>query len=291
VQPFWSADGSQVRYIDRPSSGQPSGIWGVSASGGQPSFVTARLGIYSPDDKLVAYPEGGQTYIERVGGERWTVDNGGRAIVFSPEGSQVAWQAASSLVNFDTRQVQIWVAGVDGSGARKVAELEGGGLAGWFPDGRRLLVTSRDGDFGLVQALKIDDGRLALIARAPHIQGAVLSPQGGWVAYAIAFSGDAGLDGLWVAPADGGAAQRLDAFGGFAWRAEGRLLIIPLEASASGNRLLEIEAATGVERSLASAAATRFQIAGGNWALSPDGSHLAFVSATDHNIWILDMPE
>src|SRR5262245_24878130 len=71
AQPFWSADGSQVRYIDRPSSGQPSGIWAVSANGGAPTFVTARLGLYSPDEKLVAYPEGGQTFIERVGGARW----------------------------------------------------------------------------------------------------------------------------------------------------------------------------------------------------------------------------
>jgi hypothetical protein len=291
VQPFWSADSNQVRYIDRPSSGQPSGIWAVNASGGPASFVTARLGIYTRDEKLVAYPESGETYIESLGGERWRVDNGGRAVAFSPDSTQIAWQAASSLYNFDSRQVQIWVAGVDGSDAHKVTELAGGGLAGWFPDGRRLLVTSRDGEFALVQALRIDDGSLTLIARAPRIQGAVLSPQGGWVAYAIVFSGDASLDGLWVVPAGGGAAHRLNTFGGFAWRAEGRIVIIPLEASASSNRVLEIEAAGGAERPLTDPAVTSFQIAGGNWALSPDGSKLAFVSAADHNIWDLDLPE
>lgn len=291
AQPFWSADGRQVRYIDRPSSGQPGGIWGVNASGGQPSLVTARLGIYSPNEKLVAYPESGQTYIERVGGERWKVGTGGRAIVFSPDGTQIAWQVASSLYNFDSRQVQIWVAGVDGSGARKLAELVGGGLIGWYADGQRLLVTSHDGDFGVLQALNVDDNNLAPIARAPRIQGAVLSPLGGWVAYTIAFSGDASLDGLWVVRTNGGDAHRLDAFGGFAWRAEGRVLIIPLEASASRNRLIEIDAATNAERPLTDPAATPIQIAGGNWALSPDGLQLAFVSATDHNIWVLDLPE
>jgi hypothetical protein len=32
-------------------------------------------------------------------------------------------------------------------------------------------------------------------------------------------------------------------------------------------------------------------IAGGDWALSPDGTRLVFVSALDHNLWVLELPE
>ncbi len=299
VQPFWSADGQQVRFIDRPSSGQPAGIWAVSLTGGAPILVASRLGIYSRDETLVAYLEGDQTYVERVGGPRWLIPSGGRAVSFSPDSTQIAWQAASSLFNFDRRRVAIWVAQVDGSGARSVAALVGGSLVSWFPDGRRLLVTSHDGNQTQVQALNIADGVLSPLATVPRLQDLALSPGGGWLAYVVAFSGDPSLDGLWVTPVGGEAgnggsaapARRLDVFGGFAWRSEGRLLVIPLDATATNNRVVEVDAASGAERTLVDPAITPFQIAQGNWALSPDGSRLAFVSAADHNIWVLDLTE
>src|SRR5437660_893300 len=99
-----------------------------------------------------------------------------RVIATQPLPSAVATAA-------NTRQVVICVANVDGSGAHKLATLLGGGLAGWFPDGQRLLVTSRADNATLVQALSVADGSLALIASAAHIQGLSLSPLGGWVAY------------------------------------------------------------------------------------------------------------
>ncbi len=291
VQPFWSADSSQVRYIDRPSTGQPSGIWAVNANGGAPQFVSARLGLYSPDEKLVAYPESGQTYIERVGGERWRVPNGGRALLFSPDSTQIAWQVASSTVNFDSRQVQIWIAAVDGSGARKVADLAGGGLNAWFPDGRRLLVTSRVDNVSQIVMLDVADASQTVIARAARFQGIGLSPGGGWAAYTIDFSGDSSVDGLYIAGTMGQTARRLDLFGAFAWRSEGRLVVIPLEPSVASNRVMEYATVTGSARALTDQAQTPFQIAAGNWALSPDGRRLAFVSAVDHNLWVLDLPE
>jgi len=291
VQPFWSADSTQIRYIDRPSSGQPSGIWGVNLSGGPPTLVTARLGVYSPDETLVAYPAGGQTYIERLDGKTWVIANGGRAVIFSPDSRSIAWQTSTSSVNFDTRQVLIWAAAVDGSGAHKLATLIGGNLAAWFPDGHRLLVTSRANNLSQVQALNVDDHSLTLLASAPRIQGLSLSPRGGWIAYSVTFTGDATLDGLWAARTAGGAPGRLADFGAFAWRTEGELLIIPLEPTASSNRLVEVAAEGGAERVLTDPAVTPFQIADGNWALSPDGMHLAFVSTADRNIWVIDLPE
>jgi Tol biopolymer transport system component len=283
-----------VRFIDRPLDNSPSGIWGVDLEGGDPVFVAARPGAYSPDETLVAYPAGGQTVIERVtGGETWIVPSNGRPVQFSPDSRRIAWQIASSTVNFDRRVVQIWVASVDGSDAVQVAQLVGGGLAGWFPDSQRLLITRRaeTGDNTELAILNAASGEQQVIAAAPRLRGIALSPQGGWLAYLVAFSGDANLDGLWLLRTDATSARHLDIFGAYTWRTEGRLLLIPLEPGNASDRLLELDASTGQTHDLTDPVKTPLHIAEGNWSLSPDGSRLAFVAAEDHNIWVLDLPQ
>ncbi len=298
VQPYWSPDGSQVWYIDRPSAVAPSGIWGVPSTGGEPQFITRRLGIYSPDGSLVAYPEGGQTYVERGdGSQRWTVPSGGRAVSFSPDGQWLAWQVASSSVNFDRRRVDLWVSRVDGQEARLVASLTGGGLSGWFPDSARLLVSGRSAaaaagtndNSQILAALTIVDGSTQTIVQAVGLRGGVLSPQGGWLVYTVSFSGDPAADGLWVARTDGSAPLRLSLFGAYRWRSEGALAVIPLEPGAEAQRLVAVDAATGEQHALTDPAVTPLHIAGGDWALNPDGRQVAYVSAEDHNIWVLEL--
>lgn len=298
VQPAWSPDGSQVWYLDRPNSVAPSGLWAVPAEGGAaPQFVTDRLGLYSPDRTLLAYPAGGDTFIERlVGdgtGERWPVGNGGRPVDFSPDGTRLAWQTASTARNFDNRVVSIWLANVDGTSRQVVAELTGGGLAGWFPDGQRLLVTRRDlaADVVELAALDLATGSVASIAREYQLRGTLLSPAGEWLAYQVTFSGDPARDGLWVARTDGTGARRLELYGAYRWRAEGRLLVVPLEPGAGSQRLVEFDAATGTGRPLTDPAQTPLTIANGDWSLSPDGRRFVFVNAADRNLWMLDLPE
>ena len=292
VQPFWAPDGSQVWFIDKPDEDGPSGVWGVDVSGGDPRFIADRVGVYSPEGNLIAYPEGGRTYIERVGGERWVAPSDGRAISFSPDEQLILWQAASSSANFDQRVVEVWVARADGSDPRRAAQLMGGGVSGWFPDNQRVLVSVREperSDSSLA-ALNLADGSLTIIGRGARLRGGLLSPEGGWVAYQITFSGDPAQDGLWLARTDGTEARRLDVFGAYRWRSEGRLLVIPLEASSGSHRLLEIDAVTGQVRALTDPLVTPFRVAVGDWVPSPDGNHVVFVSADDHNLWVMDLP-
>lgn len=293
TQPFWSPDGSQVWFIDKPGEAQPGGVWGVGVQGGEPQFITARLGVFSPDGALVAYPEAGQTIVERLAtGERWVVPAGGRAIIFSPDSALVAWQVSSSSANFDRRLVEVWVSGFDGSNARKVTQVIGGGLAGWFPDSARLLISGRETFEAepFLAVLSLSDGALTGVARGPNLRGALVSPGGGWVAYQVSFSGDLSRDGLWIARADGSQAQPVRAFGAYRWRAEGRLLIVPLELNLGSHRLLEVDAATGDLRELTNPYRTAFRIAAGDWSLSPDGNRIVFVNAADRNLWLLELP-
>jgi hypothetical protein len=53
---------------------------------------------------------------------------------------------------------------------------------------------------------------------------------------------------------------------------------------------VEIDAATGKVRALTDPAVTSFRAAGGDWPVSPDGQRIVFVSAADHNLWVLEWP-
>jgi Tol biopolymer transport system component len=43
-------------------------------------------------------------------------------------------------------------------------------------------------------------------------------------------------------------------------------------------------------RALTDPALTPFRVAGGDWSPSPDGNRVVFVSADDHNLWVMDVP-
>jgi len=91
VEPFWSPDSQRVLFLDKPSPDAPVGFYGVGLQGGAPELFTDQLGVYSPDFSLRAYPESGQTIVERLAdGQRWTIPSGGRAVSFSPDGSMLA---------------------------------------------------------------------------------------------------------------------------------------------------------------------------------------------------------
>jgi hypothetical protein len=292
VQPQFSPDGAQVWFIDKPAENQPSGLWGVDAlRGGEPFFVTDKLGVYSVDRSLIAYPENGQAMIERLAtGERWVAPSNGRAISFSPDGLFIAWSIAPGSGAFDQRLTEIWIANVDGSAPRQVARLLGGGFSDWFPDSARLLVFGRgdDGQWSLA-ALRLADGSLTPIISGPRLRGGTLSPDGAWVAFQWTFTGDAARDGLWVARTDGSAARRLDIFGAYRWRDDAHLLVTPLELNVGSQRFVEVEVTTGETRALTDPALTPIHIADGDWALSPDGRRVVFVNADDRNLWMIDL--
>jgi Tol biopolymer transport system component len=57
------------------------------------------------------------------------------------------------------------------------------------------------------------------------------------------------------------------------------------------HRLWQVDVESGAATPLTDAAITPFKIANGDWSVSPDGRHVAFVSASDNNIWLLTLPE
>lgn len=294
VEPFWSPDGSRVLFLDKPSAESPSGYWGVSADGGIPELYTDRLGIYSNDMTLLAYPQSGQTIIERLAdGQAWTIPSGGRAVAFSPDSTQLAWTGGESGPPFDSARRQVWVSQADGSQARAVIDLYGGGFSGWFPDGR-LLVSGRlsaDETASGLYAVTPADGRILQLASGERLRSASISPDGSWVSYLSTLSADSESNRLWLVNSTSGERLRVEQFGASRWQDDNHLLIIPLDLSQPYHQVWQLEAQTGQSRPLTDPAKTQLKIANGDWSVSPDGRQIAFVSANDNNIWLLSLPD
>lgn len=290
VQPFFSPNSGEVWFIDKPP-GQPAGVWGVPLTGGPARLVTQQLGAFSPDMQWVAYPQNGSTWVnDLTTGARWRLTAAaGRAVIFSPDKAQAAWQVASSSLNFDRRLVEFWVGAAQGETARKVGQLVAGGLAGWLNDGHSLIVTGRESldTEPLIGLLDTRTDTLTPLLRQGNVRGLTLSPDGAWLAYQVAFSGQTERDGLWLAPVDASTPPtRLTLFGAYRWRDANRLLVIPLQPG----QPLQVWQVTAPSASARPLTYAPLPIAQGDWTVSPDGAWLAFVSAQDRNIYVLRLP-
>jgi hypothetical protein len=291
-QPFWSSDSESILFIGSPLPGSETGLWRVPLSDLEPEFVTSLLGVYSPDISLAAFPLKGQTLLENFEtGEIWLVANGGRKVYFSPDGSLLAW-TEWKLVQGKRFLRPIWVSDVDGSEAREIMALYGRGFTDWFPDDR-LLVHGRleyEEDYNSYWVVSIEDGSLTELSRGFRLNYGSVSPDGGWMAYHNVLDPDPEENGLWIVNTETLERLRLEVFGPFQWRSEGRLVVIPLDVDSEHHSLIELDVESGRAATIVDPEIAPLKIAGGDWTLSPDGSWLAYISADDFNIWVLKLP-
>ena len=306
VAPFWSPDSQRVLFINRPAPDGPAGIWALDLQGGAARLFSERVALYSPDMQLIAYPSNGRTYVERpVDGRRWLIPSAGHAVSFSPDSFLVTW-TISTDGPFDQAQRAIWVSQFDGSQARRLDAPTGGSFSAWFPDGRMLISARLDEpQSGLIlwalapqeesaAASEPQAHKLLEITTDGRLRGFSLSPDGRWLVYMLTFASDPAQNGLWLADLqnpESSAARRLEVFGAYQWRDAGRLLVIPQEPGAPAQRLLQIEAVSGAVSALTEPGILSFKIANGDWRVSPDGRHIVYVSAVDHNLWLITLPE
>jgi Tol biopolymer transport system component len=139
--------------------------------------------------------------------------------------------------------------------------------------------------------LDLKNNTAADLVTAERIAGISPSNGGTWLAYFISFNADETRNGIWVQRTDGSDARKLDRWGAYQWRDDGRLLLIPMRASGENPfEVWEIDAATGQGRPLTEAAATPLTIFNGDWRVSPDGKLIVFVNSVDRNLWVLKLP-
>lgn len=299
VQPAFSPDGSTVMYLDRPAPEAPVGIWGVvvNAPLSDPQLITEKLGPFSRDMTLAADLVRGQTVIERLSdAQRWTINNGGRQVSFSPDGKRIAWSVQQESGGFDVRRSEVWLANFDGTQRKQIATRYGGGIMAWLPDSQRVLLggkVNRNDELSTLSVLSLADGTLRDIMQYERIRSPSLSPNGRWLAYLIAQARDASQDGMFVMDLEAANVQpkRMDFFGAYRWRDGNRLLYVPIKTGAPSNELWQIDAGTLASTQLIAAnAESPFKISNGDWDVSPDGARLVYLNARDRNLWLAQLP-
>ena len=299
TSPFWSTDSQQVLYIDKPGDTSPVGIYGVdTAQPQQEKLVTSRIALYTEGMSFVIDLQPGSTTLERVSdGERWTVPANSAAVSISPNQARIAWTESTGSRGSSSRTgtTRIWVADLDGSNEQMIATVSGGSISGWISDDV-LLVNGRNAPGTLeriLYRLPIASGELTELARAENLRGQSLSPDGAWLAYQVTFNVDEGRNGLWLMKTDGSEQFRApsELFGDYQWRDGHRLVIVPFRPTAVNHELWELDMTTQETRRLNDPQAQPFKINDGDWTVSPDGRKVVFVSASDHNLWLLSLPE
>jgi hypothetical protein len=291
--PSWSSDSRTIAFLRRESAQDPAAYSSVEVLDGTLKRLSDRVGILSSDWSYLAYPERSQAFIEdRSTGKRWIAPSDGREIHFSPSGRAIAWEAGSKGYTYpDMRQRAIWLAGIDGSNPGQVAITWGGRFIGWTTDEKAILVSGRLESGGVSGLWRLEDGKGYLLLEAENVREALVSPQGGWVAFYVAFSSEAEQNGLWAVSTDGTMARRLSPFGSYRWRDEGQLLIIPLDLEAPGPELIQVDVPSGVAVPLTDAKHTPLDIAGNDWQPSPDGQWIVYVAHTDGSLRLIRLPQ
>jgi Tol biopolymer transport system component len=233
-------------------------------------------------------------FINEATDESWTVNTLGNRPIFSAGGEQILWNATEQSGPYDERPTDVWVSNVDGSEARRLLTIYGGGANGWFPDGERILLTGRENRIGeeeTMVVLSLIDGATVELAREKWLRSGSVSPGGSWVVYLTTFTGDADRDGLWAIRPDGSEEHKLPFYGPHRWLDDEHLIYIPTRSSPDeGLALWKMNLETGQTDPLTDPETTPLRIEGGDWTLSPDGKKVAFVSAVDQNLWLVTLP-
>ncbi len=297
TEPFWSADGQQVRFIDKPSLDAFAGIYGVPVAGGDIELVTTNIGFPQVYGRFLVQPNiNDQIDIYEVDADRtFTINTDAQRIAVSPGFQRIAWARSPSVSsNFDVRPTTIIVADIDGTNQTEVIQVIGGGFGDWIDNDTILVAGSTVGNVTTAGLYSYDvtTGELILLQAGLRIRTVDVAPGGDWIFYSVTLSGgEAGaIDGLWVVSRDGEIKHQLDVFGSAKWRDEHRLLVVPIELNVPSHRMLEFDAETGQLTDLLTPDLVQFKIAQGDWAVSPLGTHIVYLSSPDGALWTIELP-
>lgn len=294
AQPYWSADGQWVLFIDKPTADAPSGVYGVNIDSGDIRLVDERVTVPSPDGRYRQFLDDGQLVVEEAAsGTQFIIQNEGHFVHFSPNSQRLVWSIADEAPTFAEMVVHVTISAIDGSGATELATTYGGGVIGWLDDSRLLLAGRAEPGVPDVTIFDLDvstGARLDLVTER-RMRNFLIAPGGEWIAYAITLHpDDPAQNGLWLVKADGSERHKLTVFGGFLWRDSTHLLVMPFAPGAASDMLVAVDAVSRSETPATDPALLPFRVSVGQWSVSPTGRHVVIVSAGDLSLWLITLP-
>ncbi len=194
------------------------------------SIPQASRGSLSPDGTKLAYPsETGTAIVDITSGQTTTLANTGGYYDphWSPDGKFIASVNPSAGYG-------IFVAAIDGSGARQLTDLGYESIAGWSPDGSLLYYAIPDasGAGFMLRAVNVNTGTIHDLfiledssRKAPY---PAVSPNGQWVAYRASDNSSLYLKEMDGSPARLLLDQPATAISGIVWEQGSHLLGVSL---------------------------------------------------------------
>ena len=308
----WSPSGEWIAYEVRVRDfrGNAAGgeLWVASVDGSAARKLTDDVGFgweWSPDGELIAYSAGTERdyFGYTMGGELWAAEADSSGLIrLSEEGGwSWGWSPNGELIAYEVDS-ELWVAGVDSSGARRlvgnvgIKTLNGNNamktLTGdnyvtkrwrWSPDGKWIgYVLNRRGDSWVAEELwvvGVDVSGARRLTDGVAINNLWLSPDGRRVVYetrvrvanSIEYTNE-----LWVAGANGSSVYRLTdnvAIQDWRWSPDGESIVYMVDARDFSDRRRELWA-VGVDGSGMRRLTGDIAIEG--WSLSSDGEKFAY---------------
>ncbi|SMB96900.1 hypothetical protein [Deinococcus hopiensis] len=285
----WSPDSRRLLFLDGPPARTSTGIYQVGAGGGTVTRRFSSVAFFSPRLLWAVRPGAGEgTTLERLAdGRKFTLPTAGADVTWNPTETALAYTRSATSGNFDRRVTRVFLAEVFAA-PRQVATLYGGGISGWVGPSTLLLSgkrTAAERDRELF-TLNPATGARKVLGTALSFRGVTLSPDGARVVYSVTFD-SAIRNGLWLQSTAGGAPRRLGAFGSYRWRDANRLLLIPLNPNGQPHVLREYDVRTNRWQTLGDLGD---QVRQGDWSVSPDGRRVAYLSARDGNVRVVNLP-
>jgi murein DD-endopeptidase MepM/ murein hydrolase activator NlpD len=300
TQAEWDEASSKVRFIDQPAPTDALGVWAVEVGQPElgPQLTDERLGRYSPDGRLVAYPDprNGLVVIEHLSdGQQWTIDTEGESISFAPNSQQIIWTTTDDDAPRDRRLETTWMADVDGSNARIVHQDRRTNRVAWLSDDEWLMSRRIPGSSDQqLFVLSLSDGsQRQLIDRMPRFRGSTLSPDKQHLVYYVTFEPQVDENGVWLLDLEQWPLrpQKLPFFGTYRWRDSQNLIYIPFDPTATEHSFHEYNLVNQETRPLFPAG-TDLMIANNEWQVSPDGTKIIVLAANGSNLdglWLLNI--
>lgn len=291
---WWSSDSRHLHYLDGPS-GDLASVYqiGFSKNDSPQMMESAPPSIYSPNGAYRFEQRNGRATITRLrDGREFALPTRGYPITFSPRSRLVLWHVRPSeyFPGF-LPSTEVWISGVEGIPEPRLVKIQRGGAVYWLDETRLLLVeTENKTQRNTLSILSVASGRQTPLGTFDNLRRLSISPGGKYVAFLLPFQtsetvGD--LDsGVYLLPTHANAMpQKLTWVGSWRWQDLNHLIYVPFTPNGEMTfRRYNVE--TGADTLLSTIGV---RISNDDWSVSPDGTHIAFRSAQNGALWLMQL--